>query len=111
MIRILTPILVLSLALAVSACNRNKPGIAFDGAFFDTKVTKSDDDRSVFTVVIEDVSQSVSGAMEAGRHAGTTYCIKNYGSSKIDWAPGPDDDPATLTIVENTMTFRGRCRV
>ena len=97
-------------ALAVLAgCTDSKNRLAFDGQYFRTKVSKVDKQRDVFTVRIRDVARSLDGAREAGRHAGVSYCVENYGSSKITWAVGPDTPPEELQIVDNTLVFQGVC--
>ncbi len=97
-------------ALGVLAgCTDSKNRLAFDGYFFRTKVQKVDGQRDVFTVRIRDVAKSLDGAREAGRHAGVSYCVKTYGSSKIDWAVGPDTPPEQLRIEDNTLIFQGVC--
>lgn len=97
-------------ALGVLAgCTDSQNRIAFDGQYFRTKVSKVDKQRHVFTVRIRDVARSLDGAREAGRHAGVSYCVENYGSSKITWAVGPDTPPEELQIVDNTLVFQGVC--
>lgn len=102
---------MLLLAVAVGCTKREDKQIAFDGQFF--KVKSSTVDKKVtladFTVTIWKVSQSLDGAREAGEYEGTRYCIKNYGTSKIDWSVGPETEPQNLRIVDDTLTFAGRC--
>ncbi|NNK16204.1 MAG: hypothetical protein HKP51_04780 [Sulfitobacter sp.] len=98
------------LALGVLAgCTDSKNRLAFDGQYFRVKVSKVDKQRDVFTVRIRDVARSLDGAREAGRHAGNSYCVENFGSSKIDWTVGPDTPPEELQIVDNTLVFQGVC--
>lgn len=98
------------LALGVVAgCTDSKNRIAFDGQYFRTKVSKVDGQRDVFTVRIRDVARSLDGAREAGRHAGISYCVKNYGNSDIAWSVGPDTPPEQLQISDNTLVFQGVC--
>ena len=93
----------------LAGCTDSKNQLAFDGQYFRTKVAKVDKQRDVFTVRIRDVARSLDGAREAGRHAGTAYCVENYGSSKINWSVGPDTPPEQLQIVDNTLVFQGVC--
>ena len=103
-------IIVGAIAMALLAgCNNRKNQLAFDGQYFRTKVAKVDKQRDVFTVRIRDVSRSLDGAREAGRHAGVSYCVENYGSSKIDWQVGPDTPPEELEIIDDTLMFQGVC--
>lgn len=93
----------------LTACTDSENRIPFDGQFFRTNVSKVDGQRDVFTVRIRDVSRSLDGAREAGRHAGVSYCVDNYGSSKIDWAVGPDTPPEELAIDGDAIVFQGVC--
>lgn len=65
--------------------------------------------RADFTVTVRDVSQSLAGAREAGRFEGTKYCIANFGNSRIRWSVGPDTAPEHLRIVDDRLSFAGRC--
>ncbi len=100
--------IVLAVGL-VPGCTDQKNQLRFDGQYFRTKVAKVDGQRDVFTVRIRDVARSLDGAREAGRHAGTSYCVETYGNSDIDWAIGPDTPPEQLQIVDNTLVFQGVC--
>lgn len=104
----LTIPLILCTAL-VAGCTDSKNRIAFDGQFFRVKVAKVDKQRHVFTVRIRDVDRSLDGAREAGRHAGVSYCVENFGSSEITWSIGPDTPVEQLRIEDNTLTFQGVC--
>lgn len=98
------------MALGVLAgCTDSKNRIAFDGHYFRTKVQKVDGQRDVFTVRIRDVARSLDGAREAGRHAGVSHCVENFGSSDIVWSVGPDTPPESLSIEDNTLVFSGVC--
>lgn len=70
----------------------------------DKKVSLAD-----FSATVRDVSQSLDGAREAGRFEGTKYCIAQYGTSKIKWNVGPDTAAEYLRVVDDTLTFSGRC--
>ena len=93
----------------LAACTNSKNQLTFDGHYFRTKVAKVDGQLDVFTVQIRDVSQSLDGAREAGRHAGVSHCVKNFGSSRIAWTVGPDTPPEALQISDNTLVFQGVC--
>lgn len=100
---------------AVSACGLITPSsdqVRFDGQYFRTKVKPVDKKRSPteFTVEVNGVSASLDGAREAGRFEGIKFCITNFGSSRIDWAVGPDTAPEKLRVVDDRLTFAGRCR-
>ncbi len=98
--------------LTLAACNVNRDKqIRFEGFYFRTKAKAVEKKVSVadFTVEIKDVAQSLDGAREAGKYAGTRYCVTNYGSSRINWAVGPDTEAENLVIEGDTLTFRGTC--
>lgn len=101
-----------ALIASVAGCTKREDKLfPFDGHYYkvksgavDKKVTLVD-----FTLTVSQVSQSLDGAREAGGYEGIRYCIKNFGSSDIDWKVGPETEPQHLTIVDDTLTFAGRC--
>ena len=93
----------------IASCGARDERIPFDGVFFNAKARKVEKQNDVFTVTVKKVSQSLDGAREAGRHEGTDYCIRNFGTSQIIWGVGPDTPPAELQITGDTITFDGRC--
>ncbi|MEP5732511.1 MAG: hypothetical protein ABJL67_24435 [Sulfitobacter sp.] len=105
--KILIPVVLM--AALVAGCTDRKNRLQFDGHFFRTKVSKVDGQRDVIQVRIRDVAKSLDGAREAGRHAGISYCVKNYGSSKIAWSVGPDTPSEELRITDNALVFQGVC--
>lgn len=96
-------------AIVVAGCAAGRDQLRFDGEYFRTKVARVDGQRDVFTVRVRDVARSLDGAREAGRHAGISHCVENYGSSKIAWQVGPDTPPEALQIEDNTLLFQGVC--
>lgn len=109
------PILGAAAALSViSACtvSSSSDRVLFDGQFFRAKA-KHVDKKAMptdFTVVVTGVSASLDGAREAGRYEGTKFCIKNFGSSSIEWKVGPDTEPQNLRISDDKLTFAGACQ-
>jgi len=98
--------------LVLGGCNANKDKrILFDGINFRTKAKAVDRKVSAadFRVEVKKATQSLDGARGAGEYGGIRYCIANFGSSRIDWAIGPDTDPAALRIEDDTLVFRGTC--
>ena len=63
-----------------------------------------------FTVTVNGVGASLDDAREAGRYEGIRFCIRNFGSSKIEWKVGPDSEPQTLRIENDKLTFAGKCQ-
>ncbi len=104
--------LCLGALLLTAGCEtREKRLLPFDGYRYKAKASAIDKkvSRADFTTTIWTVSQSLTGAREAGRYEGTKYCIKEYGTSKIAWAVGPDTPPENYRIVDDTLTFSGKC--
>ena len=102
---------VVLLAVVAGCTKREDKLFPFDGHYY--KVKSSPVDKKVtladFTLTVSQVSQSLDGAREAGGYEGIRYCIKYFGSSKIDWKVGPDTEPKNLRIVDDTLSFAGRC--
>lgn len=100
------------LLTVTAGCNQKDKRTLFDGMYFKTKAAAVDRKVTLadFTVTVKDVAQSLDAARQAGGYAGTRYCIENFGSSRIDWAVGPDTEPGRLTIADNTLVFRGTCQ-
>lgn len=101
-----------SCLLLLGGCNADKDKrILFDGHHFRTKAKLTDRKVSAadFGVEVKKATQSLDGARAAGEYAGTRFCIANFGSSRIDWAIGPETDPGELVIEGDTLTFRGTC--
>ena len=63
----------------------------------------------MFQIEIKGADRSVKGAREAAAHAGTTYCVLNYGSSTIDWVNDPYDDAVQVTLTDGKAVFQGTC--
>ncbi|MEX0304632.1 MAG: hypothetical protein AB3N24_19610 [Leisingera sp.] len=107
------PMACLAVAAFVSACGSttasNRP--LYDGVPFKAKAKPVDKktDRALFQVEIKGADRSVKGAREAAAHAGTKYCVQNYGSSKIAWVSDPGDEEAQLTLTDGRATFQGTC--
>lgn len=95
--------------VALAGCTSQDDRIAFDGKFFNTKISKVDGQRDVFTLVVKNASQSIDGAREAARYEATVYCVNTYGSSDIMWVVGPDTPSENLRLVGDSLTFSGSC--
>lgn len=100
-----------TLLFSAGCANRKDRLIPFDGFIFKARTGAVDKKVSLadFTTTISTVSQSLDGAREAGRYEATKYCIAQYGSSKVKWSVGPDSPVEHLTVVDDTLTFSGRC--
>ncbi len=106
---------MLSLALGTAGCgkfkSRSKSEVAVEGYEFKSRVEKIGEDRSHFRVEVRNATQSLDGAKAAGHHAGTRYCITEYGSSKIEWISGPYQENVTLLLVDGDLFLEGICKI
>lgn len=98
-------------ALALAGCDKKKEWEPFEGIYFKAKASPVDkkETLAVFTATVWKVSQSLDGARQAVAYEGTKYCIAKYGTSKIDWTVGPDTPVENLTVVDDKLTYSGRC--
>ncbi|MDU8929040.1 hypothetical protein RXV86_16725 [Alisedimentitalea sp. MJ-SS2] len=114
MMKLTTVVLLTSLVASCGAVQKLKPkkGLYFDGQRYRVRAQKVGDEREEFQATVSKASRSIEGTREAGRHASVTYCINNYGRSDIEWAEGqgPDDENIEQRIVNDQVTFRGRCK-
>ena len=97
--------------LLISACTRPEDRITFGGYHFRADAKPIDKKKTLadFNVVVRDVAQSLDGARAAGGYEGTRYCIKNFGTSRIDWTVGPATEPQNLQIADGRLYFQGTC--
>ncbi len=93
----------------LGACTAADDRIFFDGQYYNAKVRKIERQLDVFTVSVKPVSNSLSGALEAGRYEATVHCVTSYGSSDVIWTAGPDAPQSQLNIEKDTLTLQGRC--
>ncbi|WP_323778723.1 hypothetical protein [Leisingera sp.] len=112
--RLTLPAACLAVAALVSACGSsttNKNRELYDGVPFKAKAKPVDKkvNRADFSIEIKGADRSVTGARKAAAHAGTTYCVVNYGSSGIDWLVDPSDLDVQLTLTGGQAAFRGTC--
>jgi hypothetical protein len=103
--------LLVGLLVLAGCADRKEKLEPFEGFFFSAKAAAVDkkETLAVFTATVSDVSQSLKGARQAAEYEGIKYCIEQYGNSKIDWTVGPDTAPESLRVVDDKLTFSGRC--
>lgn len=102
--------LALIAALALSGCVERSKRVLFDGQYYPTREKGVDrQDRKAFQITVRRVEQGIDGAREAGRHGASKYCIKNFGTSQVEWERGPDDAAETLQVSNGTLLLTGRC--
>ncbi|MDF1671741.1 MAG: hypothetical protein P1U83_19260 [Roseovarius sp.] len=102
--------LTLVALMILGGCTERAKRIYFDGKLYPTREKAvSKDDRAVFVVTVRKAAQGIDGAREAGRHGGSKYCLKNFGTSQIEWVRGPDDAAETLQINNGALVLSGKC--
>ncbi|WP_306116643.1 MULTISPECIES: hypothetical protein [unclassified Roseovarius] len=104
-------VLFMASALMLAGCTNKDKRVYFDGKYYPAKAKKVKGDRESFVVNVRKASQGLPGAREAGRHAGTRYCVETFGYSEIDWQIGPDAEDAQLSTSKGNLVLRGRCKV
>lgn len=100
---------VAMLALVQGCAEKREDRVAFDGVFFTSNASKTGDSRADIVITVRPASQSITGALEAGRYESTRYCIDNFGTSEMDWIVGPDEDPESYAIEGDVLTLSGSC--
>ncbi|TCL09849.1 hypothetical protein BXY66_1914 [Shimia isoporae] len=102
--------LLLCASFALTACDRRKDDqFAFNGIYFkSTSDQVSKEVREHFEVNVKGANQDLKAAREAGRYEGTRYCIKEYGTSRIDWVVGPENE--AVVPVDDVLRLEGICR-
>lgn len=115
--KMVEPVKLLTLAIAcagiLAGCSESRKNLpVFDGVPFRTGAAAVDKKTSLafFEAHVYDATASLEGAREAGRYAGTRYCIENYGTSKIDWTIDIDDPATPLPLDGDTLVFQGTCK-
>lgn len=115
-----TPAIIAGLLIAttaLSACSGNwrasfknkRERIAFEGYQYKAKSNQvSKEQRDHFEVVVSRANQSLTGARQAGEYEAVKYCIKQYGTSKMDWVIGPETE--TIIPVDDKIRLEGYCR-
>ncbi len=108
-------VLVGAVALAAGCANMrdklsNNEKVTFDGIYFVTTLDRLDrKEREHFKVFVREPQQSLEAAREAGRYEAVKYCIKEFGTSRIDWVSGPDVEDGALLYDNGRLMFEGMC--
>jgi len=93
----------------LAGCTDPSRQVLFDGLQFNGRTNVDKEDKRNFVATASPVSQSLEGAREAARFEGTSYCVRKYGRSDIEWSASPDAEATELNIVEDVLTVQGRC--
>ncbi|SLN49936.1 hypothetical protein ROA7450_02464 [Roseovarius albus] len=99
----------LAALMMVSACTEKKSRVYFNGIYYPSKAKHASDDRQSFVVTVKRATKGIEGAREAGRVEGTKYCLKNFGTSEINWVQGPDAENGTLNLSGSDLKLTGSC--
>ncbi|ETW11787.1 hypothetical protein ATO8_16108 [Roseivivax marinus] len=101
---------ILTASLALAGCTETSKRIRFDGEFYRSNASAPRSDRHNFVVTSGPLSRGIEGARQAALYEGTRHCMTYYGTSKIDWAVHPTQDPVqALTIDGDRIVVQGRC--
>lgn len=107
-----TVTLVLVTGTLVAGCADREKRVMFEGNHYPAKArAESRDDRRGFTATVRRADAGLDGARAAARHEGITYCVRNFGTSDIAWAVGPEADPDVLMHSSGAVTVSGRCAI
>ena len=102
---------ILTATLILSGCGSIRSDkVAFAGVYFLSSAKAVGKQRDFFQVAVSPASKSIGGAREAGRYEATRYCIKNFGTSNVEWVQGPNTMDGTYAIENNKLILRGTCK-
>ncbi|WP_306154947.1 hypothetical protein [Roseovarius sp. MMSF_3281] len=102
-------LVALAATMGLSACGDRAERVRFNGEYYPAKVSRDRDTRKQFQVSVRRVDRGLLGAREAGRYAATRYCLKEFGTSNIDWVNGPDAEDGRLSISNGRLSLSGAC--
>jgi hypothetical protein len=101
--------LALGALVALPACGDRAARVQFNGEYYPAKVSRDRDARKQFDVSVRRVDRGLTGARAAGRYEATRYCLKNFGTSDIEWVNGPDAEAGRLQISNGRLLLSGEC--
>lgn len=103
-------LLSLTMAAVLAGCGPSTPPVLFDGKVYPARVDAPRADRRDMTITVRRADQGLAGALQAGRHAATAYCVQFYGNSAVEWTVGPQSPAEDLRLTEDgALILRGRC--
>lgn len=102
-------LLTLAAALALAACGKSGERVFFEGNYYPADLASTGEGREAFAVTVQDATQGIEGAREAGRFEATRYCIENYGDSDITWQQGYGVEDARAMTDRGSLIMRGSC--
>ena len=97
--------------LSVASCSRliDDNRVAFGGIYFSSKVQSEKAHKENFEIFVRKATQNITAAREAGEYEATIYCVRNFGTSDVDWVYGPDD--VAPQFDDDALYLKGTCRV
>ena len=102
-------LIALGAILALPACTDRSGKVRFNGNYYPAKVSSEKDSREVFQVSVRQIDRGMDGALEAGRYEATRYCLKQFGTSEINWTSGPDAEGGRLPVDNGRLLLSGEC--
>ena len=106
---VLIALTVLTAVMGLSACGDRSERVRFNGEYYPAKVSRDRDARDQFEVSVRRADRGLAGAREAGRYAATRYCLKEFGTSTIEWVNGPDAEDGRLRMSNGRLSLSGAC--
>ncbi len=101
--------LTLTAVIGLSACTNNEDRVVIDGVYHPGNAKSGRGDRQSFVVSVRRVEQGLDTARRAGAHYAARYCLKNYGTSEINWTIGPDADESVIRPSNGALKLSGEC--
>ena len=101
--------LLLGTIVALPGCADRSAQVRFNGEYYPAKVSRDRDAREQFQVAVRRVDRGLTGAREAGRYEAMRYCLKEFGTSDVDWVNGPDAEDGRLQISNGRLILNGEC--
>jgi len=101
--------LFLGAIVVLPGCGDRAAKVRFNGEYYPAKVSRDRDAREQFQVAVRRVDRGLTGAREAGRYEAMRYCLKEFGTSDIDWVNGPDAEDGRLQVSNGRLVLNGEC--
>jgi len=102
-------VVLLGATVALSGCADRAAQVRFNGEYYPAKVSRDRDAREELQVTVRRVDRGLTGAREAGRYEAMRYCLKEFGTSDVDWVNGPDAEDGRLQVSNGRLLLSGEC--
>ena len=102
-------VIAIGAMVVLPGCGDRAAKVRFNGEYYPAKVSRDRDAREQFQVAVRRADRGLTGAREAGRYEATQYCLKEFGTSNIDWVNGPDAEDGRLQVSNGRLLLNGEC--